>query len=104
MAIFVIIGKLISIANFYGSTKKNWHVIKAAVLPLLTKVVAVSIKRPVYIFAFGEFNFQQVNVSCIQRFLVQFLGLELRKKILNAANIYLLGIKLTKCKYLDGSF
>ena len=28
-------------------------------------------KRPVYIFAFGEFDFQQVNVGGIQRFLAQ---------------------------------
>ena len=43
-------------------------------------------KRPVYIFAFGEFNSQQVKVSCIQHFLAQLQGLELRKKNLNAAN------------------
>ena len=30
------------------------------------------LKRPVYIFAFGEFNSQQVNVGGIQHFLAQF--------------------------------
>ena len=59
-------------------------------------------KKPVYIFAFGEFNSQQVNG--IKHFLAKLYGLELHKEILNAANIYLLGIKLTKCKYIDRSF
>jgi len=46
-------------------------------------------KRPVFIFAFCEFNSKQINVSGIQQFLAQFKGLELRKVNLNAANIYL---------------
>ena len=55
-------------------------------------------------FAFGEFNFNPVNDDGIQSFLAQFQALKLRKEMLNAANIYLLGIKLTKCKYIDKSF
>ena len=55
-------------------------------------------------FAFGEFNFHLVNVGGIQSFLAQFRALKLRKEILNAANVNRLGIKLTKCKYLDRSF
>ena len=31
-----------------------------------------TVKRPVYIFAFGEYNSKQVNVSGIQSFPVQF--------------------------------
>ena len=46
---------------------------------------------------------RQVNVGGIQIFLVQFQALKLRKEILNAANIYLFGFKLTKCKYIDRS-
>jgi hypothetical protein len=61
-------------------------------------------KRPVFIFAFGEFNSKQVNVSGIQDFLAQFEGLELRKENLNVANIYLFVINLTKCKYIDRSY
>ena len=40
-----------------------------------------SLKRCVYILAFGAFNSKQVNVSGIQHFLAQLYGLELRKKI-----------------------
>ena len=58
-------------------------------------------KRPGYIF---EFNSQQVNVGGIHHFLAQFKGLELRNETLNAANIYRVEIKLTKCKYIDRSF
>ena len=62
-------------------------------------------KRPAYIFTFGEFNSQQGNVGGIQNFLSQFQTLKLRRKeMLNAANINLMGIKLTKCKYIDRSF
>ena len=43
----------------------------------------------IYIFAFGEYNSKQVNVSAIQIFRAQFLALNLRKVMLNAANIYL---------------
>ena len=57
-------------------------------------------KRPVYIFAFGAYNSKQVNVSGIQIFRAQFLGLYFRKVMLNAANIYLFGIKHTKGKYI----
>ena len=32
----------------------------------------VHIKRPVWIFAFGELNFQQVNVGGIQNYIAQF--------------------------------
>ena len=60
---------------------------------------------PVYIFAFGEFNSSlTVNVGGIQHFLAQFYGPKLRKETLNAAIIYLVEIKLTKCKYIDRSF
>ena len=58
------------------------------------------LKWPVYIFAFGEYNSEGVNVSGIQIFRSQFLALNLRKVMLNAASIYLLGILLTKCKYI----
>ena len=37
------------------------------------------------------------------RTLVCIATLELRKETLNAANIYLVEIKLTKCKYIDRS-
>ena len=40
----------------------------------------------------------------IQNFLAQLKGLELRKENLNAANICLSGINLTKCKYKHRSF
>ena len=46
-------------------------------------------KWPVYIFAFGAYNFKQVNVSGIQIFCAQLLALNLRKVILNAANIHI---------------
>ena len=36
------------------------------------------LKRPVYIFAFGEYNFKQVNVIGIQIFRAQLLALNLR--------------------------
>ena len=61
-------------------------------------------KRPVYIFAFGEYNSKQVNVSAIKYFLAQFKGLELRTENLNAATNYLFGIIFTKCKYIYRSF
>ena len=57
-------------------------------------------KKSVYIFAFGEYNSKQVNVSGIKIFRAQFRSLKLRREMLNAANIYLLGIILTKCKYI----
>ena len=50
-------------------------------------------KRCVYIFAF---NSKQENVSGIPHFLVQ-LGSEIAQRNLNAAYIYLFGIK---CKYI----
>ena len=56
---------------------------------------------PVFIFTFGEINSRQVIVGGIQ---IIFQTLKLRKEMLNAANIYLLGIKRTKCKYIDTSF
>ena len=40
-----------------------------------------------YILAFGEYNFKQVNVSGIQIFCAQLLGLNLRKVMFNAANV-----------------
>ena len=58
------------------------------------------VKWPVYIFAFGEYNLKQVNVSGIQIFRAQLLALNLRKVMLNAANIYLFWFILTKCKYI----
>ena len=54
----------------------------------------------IYIFAFGEYNFKQVNVSGIKIFRAQLLALNLRKVMLNTANIYLFGFILTKCKYI----
>ena len=57
-----------------------------------------------YVFAFGVYNFKQVNVSGIQIFRAQLLALNLRKVMLNATNIYLLGIIHTKCKYIYRSF
>ena len=48
------------------------------------------------VFTFGGINSRQVNVGGIQIFLAQFQALKLRKKMLNAANIYLFGIILTK--------
>ena len=62
-----------------------------------------NLKKPVYIFALSEFNFHLVNVGGIQSFLVQFQALKLCKEIFNAANIYRMGIKLTKSKYIDRS-
>ena len=38
----------------------------------LEVLVKVYMQRPVYIFAFGEYNSKQVNVSGIQHFLAQF--------------------------------
>ena len=57
-----------------------------------------------YIFAFGEINSQLVNVGGIQNCLAQFKGMEFCKETLNAAHIYWLEIKPTKCKYIDRSF
>ena len=51
------------------------------------------------IFTFGKYKSKQVNVSGIQRYLAQIQGKQLRTENLNAANIYLLEIMLTKCKY-----
>ena len=45
---------------------------------------------------FGDFNSQKVNVGGIQVYLAQFQALKLGKEMLNAANIYLFEIKLTK--------
>ena len=45
-----------------------------------------------YIFTFCEINSRQVNVGSIQIFRAQFQALKLSKEMLNAANIYLLGI------------
>ena len=56
------------------------------------------------IFAFSAYNFKQVNVSGIQIFRAQLLALNLRKVMLNAANIYLFRFILTKCKYLYRAF
>ena len=39
----------------------------------------------------------------IQIIRAQLKALKLRKEMLNAANIYLFGIILTKCKYIDRS-
>ena len=61
-------------------------------------------KWPVYIFAFGKYDFKQVNVSGIQIFRAQLLALNLRNVMLNAANIYLFGFILTKCKYIQVFF
>ena len=61
-------------------------------------------KLPVYIFSFGQYNFKQINVSGIQIFRAQLLALNLRKVVLNAANIYPFGFILTKCKYKYRSF
>ena len=52
----------------------------------------------VYVFAFGEYNSKQVNVSGIKIFRAQFQSLKLCKEMLNATNIYLFGIIHTKCK------
>ena len=48
-----------------------------------------------YVFAFGEYNSKQINVSGIQIFRAQIIALNLRNVMLNAANIYLFGIILT---------
>ena len=61
-------------------------------------------KWPVYIFTFGDINSRQVNVGGIKIFRAQFQALKLCKEMLNAANIYLFGIVLTKCKYIYRSF
>ena len=61
-------------------------------------------KRPIYIFAFGEYKSQQVNVSGIQHYFAQIKGEQLRTENLNAANICLFAIILTKCKYIYRSF
>ena len=63
-----------------------------------------SFKQPVYIFAYGDYNSKQVNVSGIQIFRAQFLALHLLKVMLNAATIYQLEIIQTKCKYIYRSF
>ena len=64
----------------------------------------MSVKWPVYIFTFGEINSRQVNAGGIQIIFAQFQTLKLQKEMLNAGNIYLFGIKRTKCKYIDTSF
>ena len=46
----------------------------------------------------------QKLTKCQNFTFAQLKGLELRKENLNAANIYLSGINLTKCKYIDRSF
>ena len=51
-------------------------------------------------FAFGEYNSKKVNVSGILTFCAQVLALNLRRVMLNAANSFLFGIILTKCKYI----
>ena len=56
------------------------------------------------LYIYSEINSRQVNDGGIQIFFAQFQTLKLRKEMLNAANIYLLGIKRTKCKYIDTSF
>ena len=71
---------------------------KSKCLTLSHKKNKPNLKCPVYIFAFGEYNSKQVNVSDIKIFRAQFMALNLRKVMLNAANIYLFGIILTKCK------
>ena len=53
---------------------------------------------------FSVYNSKQVNVRGIQIFRAQFLALHLPKVMLNAANIYLLGIILTQRKYIYRSF
>ena len=63
-----------------------------------------SVKRPVYILAFGVYNSKQVNVTGIQIFRAQFLALHLRKVMLNAAKIFLFRIIHTKGKYIYRSF
>ena len=40
------------------------HHIKSLIINLLNKFIIKVYKRPVYIFAFGEYNYKQVNVSC----------------------------------------
>ena len=71
-----------------------------------TRICHLMLERPVcvYIFAFGVYNFKQVNVSGIKIFLAQLLALNLRKVMLNAANIYPFGFIRTKCKYIYRSF
>ena len=73
-------------------------------LLLRIPLALVSSKRPVYMFAFGEYNSKQVNVSGIQHYFTQIYGQEFRTENLNAANIYLFCIILTKCKYIYRSF
>ena len=63
-----------------------------------------SFKQPVYIFAYGDYNSKQVNVSGIQIFRAQFLALHLLKVMLNAAKIFLFRIIHTKGKYIYRSF
>ena len=64
----------------------------------VSPILVPSYKRPVYIFAFGEYNSIQLNDSGIKIFCAQ------KKEMLNAANIYLYEIILTKCKYIYRSF
>ena len=59
-------------------------------------------KRPVYTFAFDEYNSKQVNVNGIKIYRAQFQSLKLRNEVLNAANIYLSGIILTNAYIYTG--
>ena len=56
------------------------------------------------ISAFCEYNSNQVNISGIYIFRAQFQSLKLCKEMLNASNICLFGIILTKWKYIYRSF
>ena len=52
------------------------------------------------LYILGAYNFNQVNVSGIQIFRAQLLALNLRKIMLDAADIYLFRFILTKCAYI----
>ena len=58
----------------------------------------------IYIFAFGEYNSKQVNVSGIQIFRAQFLTLNLRKVMLNSANFTCLELYSPDANIYTGLF
>ena len=92
-----------------GSQKRWWRISRCWMAsrsryPACKWLVYLYIYIYICIFAFGEYNSKQVNVSGIQHYLAQIYGQEFCTENFNAANIYLFWIILTKCKYIYKSF
>ena len=62
--------KFVDLISSLSINHMLWQIIQF-VMANYTKLYGKHYKRPVYIFAFGEFNFQQVNGGGIQYFLAQ---------------------------------